>query len=630
MKQILLSIAVALMAFAASAQSTNKPGVPVFGAPAAPPLTANYYGIAIPNGSLTAGFGSIYIQNTNGILTQWVKTNNSGNTGWSVVLPLVITNSATVINAAMLAGSLPSVYMGWTNQADLHVTPQQFGALADNAHDDTAAIQAAIDSVSLTNSTPATVFFPPGTYKVTASLVLHSNGIATTDTRKAYSLRGVPGASIINYTPTTGNCIQFSTLDVGHLNRFSMSGLWIIGAGLDTNKTSVGVYLGYDPSIVPSADKAGWDDTISRCKIFGFKQGAYINSLVEATINNECEIQGNWWTPITMTNCDSSRITDCALGDPQLGVTNATFTNLCAGAEIWLGVGNIIENCEVGRGSRSFFNNSGMVKIIGGNNEDQSVEYLYSAGAAAHTTIIGPRLAGIGDGTTNSTLFHFGDLGDAGCTVISPSLENAGNDRLVAVDATTYAYTQPNLIFPLAGSAPARYTIGGTTNYFPLVNNLTRNTWFRDVSPATPDFSGGGVTLNAGLSPSPIFEQSAALCPSNTASYIGIKVPHGLGFTKVRSTITLEGDASVTGMHVYINPNILRYPSSGFVSDGAGQAYVLNGINSGATKTLQITNSWNNDTDPREMYIRLYNDAGLTTGITNKVWITKWQVEALQ
>ncbi|MEN3615414.1 glycosyl hydrolase family 28-related protein [Plantactinospora sp. ZYX-F-223] len=51
------------------------------------------------------------------------------------------------------------------------VTPQQFGALADGVHDDTAAIQQAIDSQRDAPGHPF-VLFPPGTYKITRTIVV--------------------------------------------------------------------------------------------------------------------------------------------------------------------------------------------------------------------------------------------------------------------------------------------------------------------------------------------------------------------------------------------------------------------------------------------------------------------------
>lgn len=54
-----------------------------------------------------------------------------------------------------------------------YVTPQDYGAVGDGVNDDTTAIQAALNAVATNGST---VFFPPGIYLITASLVVNNSG----------------------------------------------------------------------------------------------------------------------------------------------------------------------------------------------------------------------------------------------------------------------------------------------------------------------------------------------------------------------------------------------------------------------------------------------------------------------
>lgn len=70
------------------------------------------------------------------------------------------------------------------------MTPQQFGAIADGVHDDTRAIQSALDYCN-------NVVFPPGYYKTTAKLIIHSNN----------HLKGEPGAVIL---PTKDSFVLFN------------------------------------------------------------------------------------------------------------------------------------------------------------------------------------------------------------------------------------------------------------------------------------------------------------------------------------------------------------------------------------------------------------------------------------
>lgn len=56
------------------------------------------------------------------------------------------------------------------NRPYYNVKDASYGAVGDGVHDDTAAIQAAINAMSVTS--PGTIFLPEGTYKLTASLTL--------------------------------------------------------------------------------------------------------------------------------------------------------------------------------------------------------------------------------------------------------------------------------------------------------------------------------------------------------------------------------------------------------------------------------------------------------------------------
>ena len=64
-----------------------------------------------------------------------------------------------------LAASLKSLGLG-----PLILNVKSFGAKGDDATDDTAAIQSAIDQAAAGNR--GTVFFPPGTYRISSSLVI--------------------------------------------------------------------------------------------------------------------------------------------------------------------------------------------------------------------------------------------------------------------------------------------------------------------------------------------------------------------------------------------------------------------------------------------------------------------------
>jgi len=82
-------------------------------------------------------------------------------------------NSGTVVTASWLNDINNHVYNGKSldNISVINVKDPTYGAVGNGVTDDTAAIQAAIDS-----SYGADVYFPPGTYRVTAPLLLNTQG----------------------------------------------------------------------------------------------------------------------------------------------------------------------------------------------------------------------------------------------------------------------------------------------------------------------------------------------------------------------------------------------------------------------------------------------------------------------
>src|SRR2546429_7922312 len=78
-------------------------------------------------------------------------------------------------------GVVLNTYLGVAHNADgslknhfANVKDPAFGAVGDNVTNDTAAIQAAIDSLAVTGGI---VFFPPGTYDVSSPLTIASQNV---------------------------------------------------------------------------------------------------------------------------------------------------------------------------------------------------------------------------------------------------------------------------------------------------------------------------------------------------------------------------------------------------------------------------------------------------------------------
>jgi hypothetical protein len=108
------------------------------------------------------------------------------------------------------------------------VNVKDFGALGDNSHDDTANIQAAIDYMNVRGK--GTLFFPPGTYRVTEPIYLirwneYSGGSVNFvgAGRDATILRGnIPG-DLYSHAPTIALLVNQDAAGVaGDANRWAV------------------------------------------------------------------------------------------------------------------------------------------------------------------------------------------------------------------------------------------------------------------------------------------------------------------------------------------------------------------------------------------------------------------------
>lgn len=103
------------------------------------------------------------------------------------------------------AASNPAVPPGYLNVKD-------YGALGDNSHDDTSAIQTAVNALKVMapNSRGGCLYFPPGIYKVTSSLdftgLKDCRILGTSGRSQAYD--GTPGTIIYSYAGGAINAVD--------------------------------------------------------------------------------------------------------------------------------------------------------------------------------------------------------------------------------------------------------------------------------------------------------------------------------------------------------------------------------------------------------------------------------------
>lgn len=148
---------------------------------------------------------SITVKNKNGILLYNSADSSQfdSNTAASNSIT-AFQNSLAASSGASLVGFIQSGSgaVSRTIQSKLRdfVSVKDFGAIGNGTSDDTLSIQAAIDSLG---SSPGTIYFPPGTYKVTSTITVSKN--------RVHLVGAGSWATQILFAPTANaTCFKFS------------------------------------------------------------------------------------------------------------------------------------------------------------------------------------------------------------------------------------------------------------------------------------------------------------------------------------------------------------------------------------------------------------------------------------
>ena len=154
-----------------------------------------------------------------------IVTDVNGNLIWDQPTLSVLTNDATnVIYTAPFTGSVAQTVSTKLSES---VSVKDFGAKGDGSTDDTAAIQAALDS--FTNG--GILYFPPGTYMVSKG----ASAYALTPKSKT-TLYGVRTASVIKLKTASTDCSIFGSAS-------SLTELTFEGLTLDGNSSVLSAIL---------------------------------------------------------------------------------------------------------------------------------------------------------------------------------------------------------------------------------------------------------------------------------------------------------------------------------------------------------------------------------------------------
>ena len=153
----------------------------------------------------------------------------------NVTLNSPTTNQVLKYNGSVWTNQTDSTGSGGSGSADMsssgswiNVKDSTYGAVGNGSTDDKAAIQSAIDALS----NGGTVYFPPGTYKVSGALVIGSSdkSIKLVGAGGHFPLATLAGGSIIKTSSASANIIEIT----------NARSIEIASLGFDSSATSTG------------------------------------------------------------------------------------------------------------------------------------------------------------------------------------------------------------------------------------------------------------------------------------------------------------------------------------------------------------------------------------------------------
>jgi hypothetical protein len=282
------------------------------------------------------------------------------------------------------------------------VNVKAYGAAGDGAADDTAEIQAAIDSVAATGGV---VYFPVGSYKLSAALTVYSN----------LTLIGDGATSVLIQTATNTHCLSGSAI-----TRLVVRDLYILGTGSGTGD---GIHL------VKGANDSTPYTVIENVTIDDFGQdGVSIENPIVTTLTNVRsqshgrygynlygQVAGSAGTSCALTGCYGNACTTAGFR-----MYNVVYSALDGCAADHNGIGYLADTCQSvslsGCGAEG--NTTNGFKVTAGSGVNLTSPWVYdNRGVGIYLT--GSTLActvfGAVDNSPNGTATSFIKT-DTGCT----------------------------------------------------------------------------------------------------------------------------------------------------------------------------------------------------------------------
>lgn len=313
----------------------------------------------IPNGNVSAMLCLTANNTIDRKLFGYLTADNNGTLNNSLILPSSTSGSSkkfkiTVGDSGNLSTTDDDGNVVTTSSAPWCITPQMFGAVGDGENDDTAAIQAAIDYAQ--SSGTRDIYFPAGTYKITAPLTVTTatgtiSGISGATSRYYFGiglrLRGdIAGTTIIRKEGTETAALTRGsdtyTVDTIIGIQGDGTGFWASDLTLE-NASPNECYAVYSLRARTNLERCniatpshgiyiyGWTNTISDVVIHATEKAVWIENAT-STVLNKVYCHGN--NPYCISSYYSTLISCCGDGcTGRMFQLEGTFTLVGCGGE---------------------------------------------------------------------------------------------------------------------------------------------------------------------------------------------------------------------------------------------------------------------------------------------------------
>jgi hypothetical protein len=444
-----------------------------------------------------------------------------------------------------LQGGTGSVARTTASKLQESVSVKDFGAVGDGTTDDTAAIQAAIN-------TGASVFIPAGTYKITSTLTF-PNTVSV--------LRGAGlESSIISCNGVSGGALKPASMSYFRpcWSDFGISGNSSTGIGIDLSNITNVVY---DGSFERIRINVGGDG-IYAPNFFSMK----VDTVIAASVNGHC-FRISCGPAVTFINCYAVSCGSGKAGYRLLGTINLVGCNGVDSADYW---GVFGQNTSASDGFQNDFptagNNYPGIDMFGCNVEAFSVCGIYVCNAFRNFNIQGGKIDRASLSSAYKSLVYF---------TATPNVSNSNgvaaarfnldvifigsgtpNGGVAATNAYIYvAGTADVMVLDVSGalnSLPGVLMGVYSNNLVPIVSNYLQHDVYEDAAQFI-----SGLTARRFSAQMIRYATPAALTPVGSAQAINVT-----GYTKV--TVTPAAAASISTATFTATP-------------GAGNDYGRNG-----------------------------------------------------